>query len=328
MKAFLPLYVRRRLPELLLCLLTCGVFALVFWLYRLPLGAVLYPAAICGVLWLLFLLIDLLLAWRKHKALSSGAALLPDDEMPQPDGPEEADYQRIIAQLQDEQRRLLSEATRRHGDAIDYFGLWAHQIKTPIASLRLTLQNEDDARSRQLLADLSRIEQYVEMALAYLRLESVSSDYVLAECDLDEILRGAVKKFSSQFILRKLSLDYSPVHATVLTDEKWLSFVIEQLLSNALKYTPQGGISITLEEPDTLCIRDTGMGVARSDLPRVFEKGYTGYNGRSDKHASGIGLYLCRRICENLGHSITMESAPGQGSCVKIGLSRERLEVE
>ena len=112
----------------------------------------------------------------------------------------------------------------------------------------------------------------------------------------------------------------------VVTDEKWLSFVIEQLLSNALKYTASGGITISLEQPATLCIRDTGIGIAAEDLPRVFEKGYTGYNGRSDKRASGIGLYLCRRICYNLGHAISIESEAGCGTVVKLDLAQKSLQ--
>ena len=166
------------------------------------------------------------------------------------------------------------------------------------------------------------------MVLGYLRLESGSSDYVIRAYDLDGIVRQAVRKFASQFISKKLRLDYEPVRTEVLTDEKWLLFVIEQVLSNALKYTRTGGIAITLEEPKTLCIRDTGIGIAPEDLPRVFEQGFTGYHGRDDKRATGIGLYLCRRILTRLGHTITIESEPGVGTTVRIGLDREPFTVE
>lgn len=211
---------------------------------------------------------------------------------------------------------------------VDYYTIWAHQIKTPIASMRLTLQNEDTALSRQLTNELFRIEQYVEMVLAFLRLNSKSTDYVLKEYDLDGIIKQSVKKFAGEFISRKLSLNYESLHTVVLTDEKWLSFVIEQVLSNALKYTPSGSISITMEDGKRLCIRDTGIGIAAEDLPRIFEHGYTGYNGRMDKKASGIGLYLCKRICERLGHEIRAESEVDRGTCIILDLSREYLEVE
>ena len=114
----------------------------------------------------------------------------------------------------------------------------------------------------------------------------------------------------------------------MVTDEKWLLFVVEQVISNALKYTYEGSISIWLEEPKTLCIGDTGIGIAPEDLPRVFDKGYTGYNGRNDKKASGIGLYLCKRICANLSHKIKLESVLGKGTVVYIDLNRTEREYE
>ena len=186
-------------------------------------------------------------------------------------------------------------------DMVDYYTVWVHQIKTPIAAMRLMLQNESEATRRRLTNELLRIEQYVDMVLAYLRLGAESTDYVFRSCTLDAVLCDAIRKFSGEFIDRKLQLDYTPIEKSVITDEKWLSFVLEQLLSNALKYTQKGGVRIYMGAPDTLCIADSGIGIDSADLPRVFEKGYTGCNGRKDKHASGLGLYLCRRICKNLG---------------------------
>ena len=177
--------------------------------------------------------------------------------------------------------------------------------------------------------DLFRIEQYVEMVLAFLRLDAESTDYVLAPCDLDAVVRQAVRRFSSPFIRKGISLRYEPLRATALTDEKWLQFALEQVLSNALKYTPPGGtIAIDLEAPLTLCVRDTGIGIAPEDLPRVFEKGFTGYNGRTDKKASGIGLYLCRRILRALNHDIEINSAPGAGTVVRIRLQTRQGRLE
>ena len=194
--------------------------------------------------------------------------------------------------------------------------------------MRLTLQNEDTPLTRKLTNDLYRIEQYVEMVLTFLRLNSDSTDYVFKEYDLDNIVKSAVKKFSSEFIGRKLRLIYDPLNTSVITDEKWLSFVIEQVLSNALKYTPSGSITISLVGEKTLRIEDTGIGIAPSDLPRIFENGYTGFNGRTDKTASGIGLYLCRRVCNNLGHTITANSTVDVGTAIDIDLTQTKLEME
>ena len=300
--------------------LFCAVFAVVFWLYRLPLQAVLYPAALCLLLGLIFFFMDYLHGMQKHKALTAICGMTGEmiEKLPAPERMDDRDYQAVIHTLQQEIRSLKTDSSSRYQDMVDYYTIWAHQIKTPIASMRLHLQNEDTAASRQLQSDLQRIEQYVEMVLAFLRLDSASHDYVFRQYGLDGIIKQAVRRFSSEFIGRKIRLDYAPVEKQIVTDEKWLLFVLEQILSNALKYTAEGRIRIYMEDADTLCIQDTGMGIEPSDLPRIFENGYTGYNGRRDKKASGIGLYLCKRICDDLGISITAQSRLGQGTTLKL----------
>lgn len=194
--------------------------------------------------------------------------------------------------------------------------------------MRLTLEGSDSPESRKLSAELGRIERYVEMALVYLRLDSESSDYVIREFELDPFIRRSVKKFAGEFISKRLSLELEPSGASVVSDEKWLAFVVEQVLSNSLKYTREGSVRIYLAEPKTLCIRDTGIGIAPEDLPRIFDKGYTGLNGRADLRASGLGLYLCRRVCRKFGHEISAVSAPGKGTEIRIDLSSYDLDPE
>ena len=314
--------------------LTGFVFALIFagsfFLYRLPVQAVLYPAILCATLGAFLLVLDFRRVKQKHEALTRIQTITDAKaaHFPATDGIQDADYREIIRLLCEEHAAFQTETNRRYEDMTGYYTVWAHQIKTPIASMRLSLQNEDSALSRKLTGDLFRIEQYAEMVLTYLRLDAWSTDYVFRECDLDEIVKDAVKKFSAEFIGRKLRLVYAPLCATVVTDEKWMSFVIEQVLSNALKYTPSGSITISLVGKKTLRIQDTGIGIAPSDLPRIFENGYTGFNGRLDKRASGIGLYLCRRVCDQLGHTITASSVVGKGTAIDIDLSQTRLERE
>lgn len=328
---YLKTYLRDRVKAVGIFVLFSLIFFCVFALYRLPLGAVLYPVGLCGVLGIVCLVLDVRRAQDKHRRLKQlsqlSAAVMGD--FPTPVSQDDRDYQHIIRLLRQEQAQREAEMQGRYGDMVDYYTVWAHQIKTPIASMRLTLQSQDSPTARQLLEELQRIEQYVEMVLAFLRLDSDSTDYLFREYDLDDMVRGAVRKFSTQFIRRRIALHYEPTGLRVLTDEKWLSFVVEQVLSNALKYTPDGGeVWVELEGPVTLCIRDNGMGIAPEDLPRIFEKGYTGYNGRSDKKASGLGLYLCRRICANLGHTISAQSTLGQGTTIRICLEREQRWVE
>ncbi len=323
-------YLKQRWRVYVAAVMFCAIFALSFLLYHLPIVAVIYPALLCGAVGLLMMVFDFLRMKRKHEELEHIKSITDTIAgiFPKIDGIEDADYQEIIRLIGEEHNRYRINTNQKYSDMIDYYTVWAHQIKTPIASMRLHLQNEDSALARKLSADLHRIEQYVEMVLTFLRLNSESTDYVIKEYDLDKIIRQAVRKFSSEFIGRKLSLVYEPLDTMVLTDEKWLSFVIEQVLSNALKYTPSGSITIALEPEKKLCIRDTGIGIAPEDLPRIFENGYTGYNGRADKKASGIGLYLCKRICSNLGHTINAESIVDVGTIITIDLAQAELEVE
>lgn len=347
---FLTGYLKQRRKVIFAFLLFCFVFLCALALYHLPLGAALYPIAVCAFLGMVFLGLDMQKAWYRHRRLRELQSLPAElqGDFPQAETLEDEDYQQIIRMLCEEQKQLENQMNTRYSDMADYYTVWAHQIKTPIASMRLNLQNQDTEFSRRILEDLFRIEQYVEMVLCYLRLDSDSSDYVIREYDLDEIVKPAVKKFSSQFIRKKIKLCYQPLHAKAVTDEKWLQFVLEQVISNALKYTESGEITIELEDGGqgedspqygggkadltenmgrrgraVLCIRDTGIGIAPEDLPRIFEKGYTGYNGRTDKKASGIGLYLCRRICSSLRHTITANSSLESGTVIRIGFGQD-----
>jgi signal transduction histidine kinase len=166
------------------------------------------------------------------------------------------------------------------------------------------------------------------MVLSYIRLGSDQSDLVIQQCDLDAIIRQAIHKFAPQFVQRKIGLQYEPVQMTVLTDEKWLLFILEQLLSNAIKYTRRGAVTIAVSPDQVLSVSDTGIGIAPGDLPRIFQKGFTGYNGRADKKATGLGLYLSRQAAQRLGISITAQSQPGQGSTFFLDLRKDPLVVE
>lgn len=318
---------RRKWLLLLVCCVL--VFAGSFLLYHLPLAAVLYPSALCAMLVLGWFLADYRKLREKRKRLSRLAAL-PDDLTEQLEGePGSLDeaYGDIIRNLYQREQDFRREQQRREAERADYYTTWVHQIKTPIASMYLSLENEDSPLSRSLGEELQRIEQYVRMVLTFQRLDSVDTDYVFRECPLDPLVKGALRKFAAQFIRKGIRLDYTPIEKSVVTDEKWLSFVVEQLLSNALKYTRQGAVSIYMED-GCLCIRDTGIGIAPEDLPRIFDRGYTGCNGRTDKKASGLGLYLCRRICANLGHPITAQSTPGVGTLMKLDLSQSQGRFE
>lgn len=326
---FLISYLNYRKKVILVFLIFAVIFSVSFALYHLPLGAVLYPLALCLLAALIFVIRDFNNIRKTHKDLEKIKKLTVYgmEFLPEAKNEIEKDYGDVANILFEENKQIRLKMEERYNEMIDYYTMWAHQIKTPIAAMRLNLQNEDSDFSRRLTEDLQRIEQYVEMVLCYLRLDSNSSDYVIREYDIDGIVRQGIKKFASQFIRKKIKLDYRPSDLKVVTDEKWLLFVIEQVLSNSLKYTKQGSISVFVNDNQELCIKDTGIGIAPEDLPRIFENGYTGYNGRNDKKASGIGLYLCKRICKNLGHEITASSVLGEGTTIKINLNQKKIFI-
>ena len=294
-------YLKSRINVIILMIIVEGVFASSYFLFDMPAVTVLYPLILSTSALIVAGVIDFVFTFSKHRKLTQ-------NEIPASSDPIEKDYQEIIRKLKEEEAYSRQKTTSDYNNMVEYYTVWAHQIKTPIASMRLQIQSEDTESARKLMGDLNRIEAYVEMVLTFLRLDSDSTDYLIKEYDLDEIIRPAIRKFSREFILKKLKLEYEPIEFKTITDSKWLSFIIEQVISNAVKYTSEGCVRIYMSEPGILCIEDTGVGISEEDLPRIFENGYTGFNGREDKRASGIGLYLCKRISDNLGHKIYAES--------------------
>ncbi len=284
------------------------------------------------------------------------------NEMKAPEYLYETYYQDSINVLVQEKDRVQNELMTRQQDMAAYYSMWVHQIKTPIAALKLLIDEEtntyletdemeeNDTRvtnGRQMQSELFRIEQYVDMALQYTRLGSETNDFVFEHVRLDEVIKPSIHKYAKQFIQKQLRLAYAPQDIMAVTDKKWLGFVIDQLLSNAVKYTKQGCVTIRVcgagnpcgaadceevekrgwaeacedaayEESVRIVIEDTGIGIRAEDLPRVCEKGYTGYNGHADKYSTGIGLYLCRSILDKLGHPFRITSEQGNGTKVEI----------
>ena len=228
-------YLSKKAKPILVVIVFSAIFCGSFILYRLPVEAAVYPAFICALIGLALLLFDARKAYQKHMRLRELLALSSEllRDFPEAATMDDEDYQAIIGMLRDERIRRENRSEERFSEMIEYYTLWAHQIKTPIASMRLQLQNDDSDSARHLLEDLFRIEQYVEMVLCYLRLDSNSTDYVFRQVPLDDVIKQALKKFAGQFIRRKISLAYNPTGQTVTTDEKWLLFVVEQVLSNA-----------------------------------------------------------------------------------------------
>jgi signal transduction histidine kinase len=262
----------------------------------------------------------------------------------------EKDFQELVKELYRQTSEAMGQTEANYKEQIDYYTMWVHQIKTPIAAIRLMLQDggSNNTDSLALEEEIFKIEQYVEMVLHYLRIETLSSDLELKEINLDKIIKETVKKYSTIFIHKRLSLMYESTNSIVLSDEKWCTFLIEQILSNALKYTNRGSIKIYIEEEKEdeekvdkeeknkeinnrgvikLVIEDTGIGIPKEDINRIFDKGFTGYNGRWDKKASGIGLYLSDKVAKKIAHKIEIDSEVFKGTTVKIAFPKDQIEI-
>ena len=310
--------------------LFAAIYAAVFFLYDLEVEAVLYAAGLCVLAAAVILTVGFVRYCRQHRSrlwfLQN--IELEFDKLPEAGNLVEQDYQELLRALGQINAAHLTDWQKASRESIDYYTTWIHQIKTPIAVMRMTLQGEDTEEHRELLAELFRIEQYVDMVLSYIRLGSSQTDFVFQECNLDAVIKQAIHKFASLFVRCRIRLVYEPVEMTVLTDEKWLSFILEQLLSNVAKYAREGTVTISVSPEQVLSVADTGIGIASEDLPRIFDKGFTGYHGREDKKATGLGLYLCKQTADKLGIRLSVRSEPGKGSTFSLDLRKDRLKLE
>lgn len=332
MKYVLYAYLKRHLKIALLFTLYTAIFLLIFSLYDLPADAILYSFVLSLFLTLVFFLYGFTKYYQTHAMLMrvKNQITLTDENLPDAKDLLVQDYQLIINTLYNAFQKLESESDYTRSEMIDYYTLWVHQIKTPIAALYLVLESEPSEKNLSMKSELFKIEQYVEMVLHYLRLESETSDLRIEAYDLDAMLKTSIRKYRTIFIEKGIRLNYIETGLKVITDEKWFGFAFEQILSNALKYTPSGEITIALSKvnPRYLEISDTGIGIQTDDLPRVFDKGFTGYNGRMDKKSTGIGLYLCKRALSKLSHDIKIHSEVAVGTTVSIDLYRNTPFVE
>ncbi|MEZ7650387.1 HAMP domain-containing histidine kinase [Streptococcus sp. 27098_8_86] len=221
-----------------------------------------------------------------------------------------------------------SDSERKLTDLLDYYTLWVHQIKTPIAASQLLVAEVADRQLKQQLEqEIFKIDSYTNLVLQYLRLESFHDDLVLKQVQIEDLVKEIIRKYALFFIQKGLNVNLYDLDKEIVTDKKWLLVVIEQIISNSLKYTKEGGLEIYMEGQE-LCIKDTGIGIKNSDVLRVFERGFSGYNGRLTQQSSGLGLYLSKKISEELGHQIRIESEVGKGTIVRIQFAQVNLVLE
>ena len=225
-----------------------------------------------------------------------------------------------IQEIEEANLNLRNDFLAKEKELQEYFLIWIHQIKTPITAGKLICDSDiENENIKNIKKELIYIEDYTNMALSYLKMANHNTDMDISLVNLDDIIRPLIKKYAILFISNNIKLEYEKLNVKVITDSKWCMVVIEQLLSNAIKYTKNGIVSISFNEKENyLEIKDNGIGIKDSDLPKIFDKGYSGFNGRQNQKSTGIGLFLVKQILDKLGQKVKLESKLGEGTSVKV----------
>lgn len=252
------------------------------------------------------------------------------NSLPEPKTYEQSLYYKLMKNIYNEQNQKIYNLHKEKIENLEYTNSWVHEIKTPIAVSRLVIENSEGKSKEEILnsleEELDKIESKVEQALYYSRVDDFSKDYLISEVNLEKIIKELVKKHAKTFINKKIKINIKDTDIEVLSDKKWLYFIIDQILCNSLKYTNElGVINISTEineKGKIIIIEDNGIGIKKEDLSRVFEKGFTGHTGREIQSSTGIGLYLAKRLSGKLGHGITVESIYGEYTKVKINFPK------
>lgn len=308
-----------------------GVTCFILWLSPdmvVNLSVIGYLVLLQGLFLLLFLVIDYSLKKRWWCSLdSSEHPPSLQHYLGEASKEEEKLAQNYINGLLVEHQQVMQQAINNQQDQKDYIDSWVHEIKVPLAAVNLILQSiEDDIPEQKYYLvenELSKIDEYVEQVLYYARLDSFSRDYLIQEYSLKDIVQSVIRTQGNYFIQKNLRFSIEGDDQMILTDAKWVAFIFKQLVSNAIKYTPAGGeITVTFsrtKEGAWLFLKDTGIGIPKEDQHRIFDKGFTGENGRtSEQHSTGLGLYLAKSLADKLGHQLMMESVEGEGTTMKL----------
>ena len=318
---FIKYYIRSRLPFYLLVIFNGIILVLFAFLFEEAADVLYYSLTILTFVTIIMVAWDLFRSYQSYKL-----AYLYEEITSL--SPLEFYLAQTLENARENQKNQTEEGCKRYTDLMDYYTLWVHQIKTPIAASQLLVQDVTDRNIRSLLEqEIFKIDAYTHLVLQYLRLENFHDDLQLKQVALEQLVKEVVRKYSLFFIQKGLTINLDDLDVKVISDEKWLLVIIEQILSNSLKYTKSGGIEIYFKD-NTLYLKDSGIGIKDSDILRVFERGFSGYNGRLTQQSSGLGLYLSKKIADQLGHDISISSQVGQGTTVSIHFQKKKLAID
>jgi len=319
-------YLKNQLPVILIHLM--GMLALA--LFLIAGGNNFQTVLFILVVWMLVLVLCLLFFYLTQKKYLNKLLdmterleeryLLPEI-MPVPEKADEQVFYQIMKMAEKSMLEKIGEVKRERKEYKEYIEQWIHEVKTPITAMKLICENNPFPFTRDLMAELENVNRFTEQALYYARSEHTEKDYSVREINLSDVVHGAIA--DNKYLLRQnnVAVTVDGMEHSVYTDDKWVRFILDQIISNAVKYRTARPILhfFTIKENDkiTLSLEDNGIGIPQSDLPRIFEKGFTGQNGRTIHSSTGIGLYLCKRLCDKLGIEISADSQ-GEGTIISL----------
>lgn len=310
-------YMKNRMPAMLINL--AGMVALA--LFLLASGSSIDTVVFIVVIWLLVFVIYMVVSCYGRKRYLDKLLDITDqleeayliaDLMKEPERADDEVFYQILKLAEKSMLENISAVMQEHRDYRDYIEQWVHEVKTPITAMKLLCENHPSEFSRAILTELEKVDRFTEQTLYYARSEHTQKDYAIREIQLSDVVHGAIA--DNKYLLRQndVSIEMEMVTDTVYTDDKWVRFILNQLIGNSIKYrTEKPRLTFYTEQQSNqvlLFIKDNGIGIAEADLPRVFEKGFTGQNGRNIQNSTGIGLYLCKRLCDKLGIGLSLHS--------------------
>ncbi|NMD37454.1 MAG: HAMP domain-containing histidine kinase [Christensenellaceae bacterium] len=311
------IYIKANYIKIIMGYFALLLFAFIFYLYGISWAQISYPLFICFLGLSLYFVLDFYFFNKKLKELNAMISEKNFDvKYIQANSPIEQKYIELINNMSSSHSNDINQLKQKNDANIDYLLLWSHQIKTPLSALNLMSQKLPN--SSEYMEQLFYVDAYIDMMLQFLKLENINEDYRFEKFNIGDVIREVIRFFRPVFINSKTTVQLDNIDITVLSDKKLLSFVIKQIVSNAIKYSPKGIIKIYMESPNTLAVEDNGIGINAEDIPMLFKKGFTGYNGRQHQKSSGIGLFLSYEILSKINHNINISSKPGMGTVVKI----------
>ena len=305
-------FCQEKFSEIAIFLLTEGVIVLVLYLQNIDLVAFKVAFLLPTLIFVLYLSFACQRFIQLHQFLARTSVenlpYFPDTSLIG------EDYQQLLIGLEQWHQEKYQELLKFDKDLLDLTRVWTHQMKVPIAALDLMAQTNNLTQS-DVQHQLLELDNYLNILLSYLRLQNTSNDFRFETFDVADVTRDIIKKYANQFIMKNLSVRIEGSWR-LTSDRKWLTVALEQIINNAVKYTKTGGVTIKFDE--SITIADTGIGILPEDLPRLFEHGFTGYNGRHHQKSTGLGLYLTKEILDKLELTVTMTSQVEQGTEVQI----------